>query len=69
MQLTICLHYFYLYLDIDECFVSSHNCSVGETCINTEGSFTCQVTCSLGYTGNGSVCTGKCARVIKIRGR
>ena len=41
--------------DIDECAVL--NCDPNATCTNTAGSFAC--TCNQGYTGDGSVCTGK----------
>ena len=27
--------------DVDECSERSDNCEVGSTCVNTEGSFTC----------------------------
>ena len=47
----------FLYLDVDECTVRSHNCHPMATCTDTIGSFTCQ--CQNGYTGNGQTCTGK----------
>ena len=43
--------------DIDECTDGTHNCDSNATCANTVGSFTC--TCNAGYTGNGTICTGK----------
>ena len=45
------------YTDIDECTMGTDNCAPEATCTNTEGSFSC--TCNQGYTGNGTVCTGK----------
>ena len=45
--------------DVDECQISSHNCSDNATCINTEGSFNCS--CKPGYIGNGYNCTGWCS--------
>lgn len=38
-------------LDINECITGSHNCRLGETCINTVGSFRCQrdSSCGTGY--------------------
>ena len=41
--------------DVDECQMSTHNCSDNATCINTEGSFNCS--CKTGYRGNGYNCT------------
>nr|XP_061809443.1 fibulin-1-like [Nerophis lumbriciformis] len=37
--------------DINECLLGAHNCVVGQTCINTEGSFRCQreISCDAGY--------------------
>ncbi|XP_054480447.1 fibulin-1-like [Anoplopoma fimbria] len=37
--------------DVNECFTSSHNCVLGQVCINTEGSFRCQreTSCGTGY--------------------
>ena len=45
--------------DVDECQISSHNCSDNATCINTEGSFNCS--CKPGYRGNGYNCSGWCS--------
>ena len=33
------------------------NCDVNAACTNTPGSFTCA--CNIGYTGDGTSCTGK----------
>lgn len=37
--------------DVNECITSSHNCRLGESCINTVGSFRCQrdSSCGTGY--------------------
>ena len=45
--------------DLDECQMSTHNCSDNATCINTEGSFNCS--CKPGYRGNGYNCSGWCS--------
>ena len=47
----------YVPLDINECAMGTDNCAPEATCTNTEGSFTC--TCNHGYTGSGTVCTGR----------
>ena len=48
--------YCYIYVDINECETSGHNCS--QTCTNTPGSYTCS--CRTGYEDNGyGNCTGK----------
>lgn len=54
--------------DINECLSISAPCPVGQTCINTEGSYTCQKnvpTCGRGYHLNeeGTRCVGWCQRV------
>lgn len=38
-------------LDVNECITGSHSCRLGETCINTVGSFRCQrdSSCGTGY--------------------
>ena len=38
-------------LDVNECIKGSQNCRLGETCINTVGSFRCQrdSSCGTGY--------------------
>ena len=43
--------------DIDECTDGTANCDSNAACTDTEGSFTC--TCNVGYTGDGTNCTGK----------
>ena len=43
--------------DINECLRNTHSCHNNATCANTEGSFYC--TCNIGYTGNGTFCTGE----------
>ena len=40
--------------DINECKTDLHNCSDEQTCINTDGSFTCE--CKHGFTGDGLTC-------------
>ena len=45
----------YHFTDINEC-KGNHSCHANATCMNTKGSYVC--TCHLGYTGNGSDCTG-----------
>ena len=50
-----------MHSDIDECQISSHNCSNNAICINTEGSFNCS-SCKPGYSGNGYNCSGGCLR-------
>ncbi|CAH3133412.1 unnamed protein product, partial [Porites lobata] len=45
----------YFFFNVDECQISSHNCSDNATCINTEGSFNCS--CKPGYRGNGYNCS------------
>ena len=36
-----------LFSDYDECLSNNHNCSLAQTCINTNGSYFC--VCSSGY--------------------
>ena len=43
--------------DINECLRNTHSCHDNATCTNTEGSFYC--TCNVGYSGNGTFCTGE----------
>uniref|UniRef100_A0A3P9NVY2 Fibulin 1 n=1 Tax=Poecilia reticulata TaxID=8081 RepID=A0A3P9NVY2_POERE len=52
----------YIFLDIDECAVGSHNCGAGFACVNTPGSFYCdlKVVCRDGFTLDAS---GKCIDV------
>ena len=42
--------------DINECDLSTHNCSNNAECYNTNGSFVCN--CSDGFSGNGVICEG-----------
>ncbi|XP_028412675.1 uncharacterized protein LOC114535596 [Dendronephthya gigantea] len=42
-------------LDVNECYLGTHNCSIGASCVNTDESFYC--ICKSGYTGNGVTCT------------
>ncbi|XP_047245393.1 fibulin-1-like isoform X3 [Girardinichthys multiradiatus] len=35
--------------DINECLNGSHNCSAEQVCVNTEGSFYCQLSCHPGF--------------------
>ena len=42
--------------DINECDLSTHNCSNNGECYNTNGSFVCN--CSDGFSGNGVICEG-----------
>ena len=53
---NVTVAFFPLLLDINECTTSVHNCDVNAFCSNSEGSYNC--TCSPGYTGNGTSCTG-----------
>jgi len=55
---------FHCCLDIDECFIGSHNCSENAECYNIDGSFICR--CKPGYkslvvekTGFVDQCMGK----------
>ena len=48
---------FQIFLDVDECSLSLHNCHKNSNCTNINGLFLC--TCDTGYTGNGTVCEGK----------
>ncbi|KAM7402735.1 hypothetical protein PAMP_017949 [Pampus punctatissimus] len=44
--------------DVDECVTNTHSCRPSERCVNTVGSFVCelQVTCPAGYQMRNSVC-------------
>ncbi|XP_071350641.1 fibulin-2 isoform X2 [Trachinotus anak] len=44
--------------DVDECVTNTHSCGPSERCVNTVGSFVCelQVTCPAGYRLRNSVC-------------
>ena len=52
----------FIFLDIDECMLGTHNCHNNATCFNTNGSFTCS--CHIGYSGNGMNCDGKRVNVL-----
>ena len=45
-----------LVLDIDECEMGEHECSIHAICNNTNGSYMCE--CQPGYTEDGKNCTG-----------
>lgn len=47
--------------DVDECVTNTHSCGPSERCVNTVGSFVCelQVTCPAGYQLRNSVCEGE----------
>ena len=44
------------HVDINECSDGKHDCSTIQTCMNTDGSFTCG--CSSGYVRDGATCIG-----------
>ena len=44
-------------IDIDECVADFNSCHMNATCQNTHGSFNCF--CNDGFSGNGTICTGK----------
>ena len=50
------MNFFFVSQDIDECATNTDHCDVNAICNNTEGSHNC--TCQLGYSGNGTMCTG-----------
>ena len=47
--------------DVDECVTNTHSCRPSERCVNTVGSFVCelQVTCPAGYQLRNGVCEGE----------
>ena len=45
-----------IFLDMDECGLGTHTCSVDGICTNNIGSYTCR--CKAGFSGNGRICTG-----------
>lgn len=45
-------------LEHDECATGLHNCDENALCFNTVGGHSCS--CKPGYTGNGTVCRGRC---------
>lgn len=53
-----CSHISFLFTgaDHDECVDDTHICHVKATCINTEGSYSCE--CQPGYIGTGRNCEG-----------
>ena len=48
---------FSLIPDIDECYEGIDGCDINADCYDLPGSYTCF--CRVGYTGNGTTCTGK----------
>ena len=54
---NVTIAFFSLHLDINECSTNAHNCDANAFCTNSEGSYNC--TCSPGYNGNETLCTGK----------
>jgi len=42
--------------DIDECEPDLDSCHTDATCVNTDGSYTCQ--CNVGFQGDGRSCSG-----------
>ena len=48
--------------DENECDRFPSVCDSDAQCMNNEGSFTCR--CNSGFTGNGTVCNGKYARML-----
>ena len=46
-----------MYVDINECEDDPEICDINANCINTIGSYMCS--CSSGYTGDGTMCTGE----------
>ena len=55
---------FDLFLDVDECATSIHNCHFNSTCTNINGTFLC--ICNRGFTGNGTFCEGKFFKIIVL---
>lgn len=56
---------------MDECLSRSHECDEVATCVNTEGSYTCE--CPEGYVANGTKCDGmlssvKSAEILRALG-
>ena len=48
----------YIYVDINDCEDDPEICGMNANCINTIGSYMCS--CSSGYTGDETMCTGEC---------
>ena len=44
-------------MDIDECKMGTHSCSLNADCANTIGGYSCS--CRVGFVGNGFACS-KC---------
>ena len=42
-------------LDVDECQLGIHSCSIHSACVNTNGSYVCE--CKKGFTGDGFKCS------------
>ena len=42
-------------VDIDECKMGTHNCSLNANCTNTIGNYSCS--CNYGYIGDGHTCS------------
>ena len=53
---NVTIAFFPLLLDINECSTNAHKCDANAFCGNFAGSYNC--TCSSGYIGNGTLCTG-----------
>ena len=47
-----------MYVDINECEDDPEICGMNANCTNTIGSYMCS--CSSGYTGDKTMCTGEC---------
>ena len=45
-----------VFLDIDECSTSAHNCTQNQQCVNMPGTFICE--CVSGYRFSGGTCKG-----------
>jgi len=54
----IMLTFYYVFADVDECLMGTHNCAPGiASCTNTVEGYICS--CKDGYTGDGVTCDGK----------
>ena len=45
-----------LFIDVDECSLSTDDCHENASCFNTDGSFLCK--CNFGFLGDGKFCSG-----------